>query len=183
MKVSVFGKQDCDACKAALEKIKADLSTKTWLTRAGGSAAIVFGFMMFFSVFASLLYRIPVLGSIVQGGVFLVQGIEGQQLGQMLGAYCPTILFPYAREAIDGIVSKGSFPALMAAIRAAGVGQPDDRHRRRSRYRHHRRGSSPLHPRQPRFPIPRCRSARRRQAPGQSHRPLAATNAGRAVPS
>jgi len=37
-----------------------------------------------------------------------------RQLG-FEGAYCPTILFPYARESIDGIVNKGSFPALMLA--------------------------------------------------------------------
>lgn len=59
--------------------------------------------------------KVAFLVEIQQAGVFLVKGIEGAQLGQMLGAYCPTILFPYAREAIDGIVSKGSFPALMLA--------------------------------------------------------------------
>lgn len=59
--------------------------------------------------------KVAYIVEIQQGGVFLVQGIEGPQLGQMLGAYCPNILFPYAREAIDGIVNKGSFPALMLA--------------------------------------------------------------------
>lgn len=59
--------------------------------------------------------KVAFLVEIQQAGVFMVKGIEGPQLGQMLGAYCPTILFPYAREAIDGIVSKGSFPALMLA--------------------------------------------------------------------
>jgi preprotein translocase subunit SecB len=33
----------------------------------------------------------------------------------VLGAFCPNILFPYAREAIDNLVQKGSFPALMLA--------------------------------------------------------------------
>ncbi len=59
--------------------------------------------------------KVAFLVEIQQAGVFMVKGIEGQQLGQMLGAYCPTILFPYAREAIDGVVTKGSFPALMLA--------------------------------------------------------------------
>jgi len=67
------------------------------------------------TVTAKVGEKVAYIVEIQQGGVFLVQGIEGQQLGQMLGAYCPTILFPYAREAIDGIVSKGSFPALMVA--------------------------------------------------------------------
>ena len=33
----------------------------------------------------------------------------------MLATVCPTILFPYAREAIDSLVLKGSYPALALA--------------------------------------------------------------------
>lgn len=50
---------------------------------------------------------------IQQGGVFMIEGLEQQQLAQTLGAFCPNILFPYARETIDSLVVKGSFPALM----------------------------------------------------------------------
>lgn len=67
------------------------------------------------TVTAKVGEKVAYIVEIQQAGVFMVAGIEGAQLGQMLGAYCPTILFPYAREAIDGIVSKGSFPALMLA--------------------------------------------------------------------
>ncbi|MFE8070818.1 protein-export chaperone SecB [Marinobacteraceae bacterium S3BR75-40.1] len=52
---------------------------------------------------------------IQQAGVFMVKNVEGPQLGHMLGAYCPNLLFPYARETIDNMVTKGSFPALMLA--------------------------------------------------------------------
>lgn len=48
-----------------------------------------------------------------QAGVFLIDGLEPPQLAQTLGAFCPNILFPYAREAVDAMVVKGSFPALM----------------------------------------------------------------------
>ena len=48
-----------------------------------------------------------------QAGLFGIQGIEGQQLAQVLNTVCPNILFPYAREAIDNVITKGSFPALM----------------------------------------------------------------------
>ena len=34
---------------------------------------------------------------------------------QLLATVAPTILFPYAREAIDNLVVKGGFPALMIA--------------------------------------------------------------------
>ncbi|ROR98872.1 protein translocase subunit secB [Sinobacterium caligoides] len=50
-----------------------------------------------------------------QGGIFLCKGLEGEQLHQVLGSLCPSILFPYARETIDSLVVKGSFPPLMIA--------------------------------------------------------------------
>ncbi|MDX2463239.1 MAG: protein-export chaperone SecB [Porticoccus sp.] len=48
-----------------------------------------------------------------QAGIFAVQGVEGQQLAQLLNTLCPSTLFPYVREAVDSVVLKGSFPALM----------------------------------------------------------------------
>ena len=50
-----------------------------------------------------------------QAGVFTVRDFEGEQLEQLLATFCPNILFPYAREVIDSLVVKGSFPALMLA--------------------------------------------------------------------
>ncbi len=55
------------------------------------------------------------LVEVQQGGVFLCKGLEGEQLHQVLGSLCPSILFPYARETIDSLVVKGSFPPLMIA--------------------------------------------------------------------
>ncbi|MAA66665.1 MAG: protein-export chaperone SecB [Alteromonadaceae bacterium] len=67
------------------------------------------------TITAKIEDKVAYIVEIQQGGVFMIKGIEGPQLGQMLGAYCPTILFPYARESIDGIVNKGSYPSLMLA--------------------------------------------------------------------
>ncbi len=50
-----------------------------------------------------------------QAGVFLISGVEGENLRRILGTVCPNILFPYARETIDNLVVKGSYPALMMA--------------------------------------------------------------------
>jgi preprotein translocase subunit SecB len=36
-------------------------------------------------------------------------------MSHTLGAFCPNILFPYARETLDSLVTRGSFPALMLA--------------------------------------------------------------------
>ena len=41
--------------------------------------------------------------------------MEDETVTQTLGSFCPSVLFPYARETIDTIVTKGSFPALMLA--------------------------------------------------------------------
>ncbi|RMQ42199.1 Protein-export protein SecB [Pseudomonas cichorii] len=48
-----------------------------------------------------------------QAGIFLIKGLDDSSLSHTLGAFCPNILFPYAREAIDNLVVRGSFPALM----------------------------------------------------------------------
>ena len=50
-----------------------------------------------------------------QAGIFRVTGLEDSQLQHTLSSFCPNILFPYARETIDSLVVKGSFPALMLA--------------------------------------------------------------------
>ncbi len=41
--------------------------------------------------------------------------MDGNQLAHCLGAFCPNILFPYARETISSLVVKGTFPQLNLA--------------------------------------------------------------------
>jgi preprotein translocase subunit SecB len=53
------------------------------------------------------------LVEVQQAGIFLAKGFPNEEMGHMMGAYCPNILFPYAREAISDLVSKGSFPQLL----------------------------------------------------------------------
>tara|TARA_B100000886_G_scaffold284659_1_gene209022 strand:+ start:20 stop:568 length:549 start_codon:yes stop_codon:yes gene_type:complete len=50
-----------------------------------------------------------------QGGIFYIEGVDDNQLAQVLGIACPTTLFPYLRESIDGLVVKGGFPPLQLA--------------------------------------------------------------------
>ncbi len=55
------------------------------------------------------------LVEIKQSGVFSISGFDQDQLGHMLGSYCPNILFPYAREAVSDLVTRGGFPPLLLA--------------------------------------------------------------------
>jgi preprotein translocase subunit SecB len=48
-----------------------------------------------------------------QAGVVGVKGFPEAEMGPLLGAYCPNLLFPYAREVITDLVTKGSFPQLV----------------------------------------------------------------------
>jgi len=48
----------------------------------------------------------------IQAGAFLIKGYAPEQLNHLLASYCPGQLFPYAREVISNLVSKGSFPEM-----------------------------------------------------------------------
>ena len=50
---------------------------------------------------------------VTQSGIFLVDGVEEDRLPYVLGAYCPNILFTFLREAVNDLVTKGSFPQLL----------------------------------------------------------------------
>lgn len=55
------------------------------------------------------------LVELTQSGIFTVAGFDQENLRGMLGAFCPETLFPFAREAIAELVSKGGFPPLLLA--------------------------------------------------------------------
>lgn len=48
----------------------------------------------------------------LQAGAFLIKGYAPEQLNHFLASYCPSQLFPYAREVVSNLVSKGSFPEM-----------------------------------------------------------------------
>ena len=52
---------------------------------------------------------------IQQAGVFVVQGFDESTTDHVLGSVCPNILFPYAREIVDSLAVKATFPAPMLA--------------------------------------------------------------------
>ena len=55
------------------------------------------------------------IAEVHQAGIFMMQNIPEHQMGAILGAYCPNVLFPYAREVVSDIVTRGSFPQLLLA--------------------------------------------------------------------
>jgi preprotein translocase subunit SecB len=49
----------------------------------------------------------------VQGGIFAVRNVPQQDLDALLGIGCPTVLFPYLRETISDLVTRGGFPPVL----------------------------------------------------------------------
>jgi preprotein translocase subunit SecB len=48
-----------------------------------------------------------------QAGIFTLNGFPDQEMGPMLGSFCPSQLFPYVREVLSDLIMKGSFPQLV----------------------------------------------------------------------
>lgn len=55
------------------------------------------------------------VAEVQQAGIFLMKNIPEADMPHLLSAYCPNILFPYAREVISDLVTRGSFPQLLLA--------------------------------------------------------------------
>ncbi len=64
-----------------------------------------------------------------QAGLFHIAGYGDDEFKAIIGSYCPNILFPYARESVANIVSKGGFPEFLLqpinfdALYAQGMAQ------------------------------------------------------------
>jgi len=59
--------------------------------------------------------EVAFIAEVQQAGIFLIKNLDPASMNHTLGAFCPNILFPYARETLDSLVTRGSFPALMLA--------------------------------------------------------------------
>lgn len=65
------------------------------------------------TVTAKLGEQTAYLAEVVQAGIVSIKGFEQQELGPLFYVYCPSILFPYARQAVTDLVAKGGFPHLV----------------------------------------------------------------------
>jgi len=55
--------------------------------------------------------EVPVyLAEVKQGGVFTVRGFTAEDTRRILGSFAPNVLFPYVRQTVSDLISKGGFP-------------------------------------------------------------------------
>lgn len=66
-----------------------------------------------------------------QAGVFHIAGYSDDELKALVGSFCPNILFPYAREGIASMITRGGFPEFVLqpinfdALYAQGLAQAE----------------------------------------------------------
>ncbi len=91
-------------------EVKLDIDTNTQKIQDN-----VFEVVLSITVTAKLGEETGFLCEVQQAGLFTIGDMPDQNKAHMLGSFCPSTLFPYAREAISNLVNRGTFPALNLA--------------------------------------------------------------------
>lgn len=91
-------------------EVNVDLQTKTNSLEEG-----IHEVVLHLTVTVKMGEKTAFLVETQQAGIFTIKGFPKDQTSQALGAMCPTILYPYARETISDLVTRGGFPQLLLA--------------------------------------------------------------------
>lgn len=59
--------------------------------------------------------KVAFIVEVKEAGLFTISHFEDEQLHHTLGSFCPSVLYPYAREVVSDIVNRGGFPQLILA--------------------------------------------------------------------
>ena len=73
----------------------------------------IFEVVLTVTVTCNLLEKTAYLVEVQQAGIFGLNNFEDNVKHQTLGAYCPNVLFPYARQMISELVMNGGFQPLL----------------------------------------------------------------------
>lgn len=91
-------------------EVNLDMNTNTQLLNEG-----VYEVVLSLTATVKNTDQTAFLVEIQQAGIFTITGFAENDMGHMLGSFCPNILFPYAREAVSDLVTKGGYPPLILA--------------------------------------------------------------------
>jgi preprotein translocase subunit SecB len=56
------------------------------------------------------------LVEVKQAGIFGISGASNEDLKRLIGSFCPSVLFPYAREVVSDLITKGGFPNFLLPL-------------------------------------------------------------------
>ncbi len=57
--------------------------------------------------------KVAYLVEVKQGGLFMIRGYSDDDARRVVGAFCPGVLFPYARQAVSDLILRGGFPPFL----------------------------------------------------------------------
>lgn len=109
----------------------------TMNTAASTMAPDVHEVVLTITLEAKIAEKVAYLAEVKQAGLFIARGYLEDDLRRIVGAYAPSVLFPFARQAIADLVMRGGFPPFLippvnfdalfqqsAEQAAAGAGAP-----------------------------------------------------------
>jgi len=67
------------------------------------------------TVTAKMGERTLFLAEAEQAGIFSIRNVPASDIGPLLGIACPTVIFPYLRETMSDVITRGGFPPLLLA--------------------------------------------------------------------
>ena len=76
-------------------------------------ADTVFEILVTGTVTAKVSEKVAFLIEAKQAGIFDIRNIPADQVDPLVGIACPTILFPYLRETISDLITRGGFPPVL----------------------------------------------------------------------
>lgn len=91
-------------------KVEIDLQSKSNEIEPG-----IFEVVLTITTTVKVEDQVAFLVEVHQAGIFTIRNFPDDQLQHLLGAFCPNIIFPYARESITDVVTRGGFPQLYLA--------------------------------------------------------------------
>lgn len=65
------------------------------------------------TVTAKMKERTVFLVEVAQAGIFQIRNVPQQDIEPVLGIACPSVLLPYAREAVSSLVTRAGFPPVV----------------------------------------------------------------------
>ena len=65
------------------------------------------------TVTAKMGERTIFLAEAEQAGIFSLRNVPASDIGPLLGIACPTVIFPYLRETISDVITRGGFPPVL----------------------------------------------------------------------
>ncbi len=82
-------------------------------TSASALAETVHEVVLTITLEAKIADKAAYLVEVKQAGLFTIRGYSDEETRRVVGAFCPGVLFPYARQAVSDLILRGGFPPFL----------------------------------------------------------------------